>query len=90
MEVGEKSILQHNPAGSAGVGRAGRASRYPSYRTSPSQVGSASCARLYDIHTVTQGETLYGISRKYEIPIQTVIEDNPNLDPAHLRSGSAS
>ena len=36
---------------------------------------------------MTQGETLYGISRKYEIPIQTVIEDNPNLDPVHLRLG---
>lgn len=43
--------------------------------------------RTFDSHTVAQGETLYAISRKYEIPIQTVIEDNPSLDPTNLRLG---
>ena len=40
-EVGEKVILQHNPAAAQGL----RASRSPSYRTSPSPSRSANCAR---------------------------------------------
>ena len=39
-EVGEKVILQHNPAAAQG-----RASRSPSYRTAPSPSRSANCAR---------------------------------------------
>ncbi len=43
-EVGEKVILQHNPAAAQRL-RAGRASRSPSYRTFPSPSRSANCAR---------------------------------------------
>ena len=43
--------------------------------------------KTFDFHYVTKGETLYAISRKYEIPVQTIIEDNPGIDPTHLRPG---
>jgi len=43
--------------------------------------------RTFTKHYVAKGETLYGISREYEIPIQTIIEDNPSLDPIRLRPG---
>lgn len=38
-------------------------------------------------HEVAQGETLYAISRKYEISVATLLEDNPEADPAHLAIG---
>ena len=44
-------------------------------------------ARLFETHIVTQGETLFAISRRYEIPVNTLIEDNEGLDPAHLSIG---
>ena len=36
---------------------------------------------------MSKGETLYAISRQYEIPVKTLLEDNPNLDPLHMRLG---
>ena len=85
-EVGEKVILQHNPAAAQGL-RAGESIKIPFVSDVPQPKSDRKLRKTFDIHTVTQGETLYAISRKYEIPIQTVIEDNPNLDPAHLRLG---
>ncbi len=38
-------------------------------------------------HTITKGETLYSISRKYEISIDAIIEDNPSIDPISLPVG---
>ena len=44
-------------------------------------------SRLFDTHVVNQGETAYSISRRYGISLQTLIEDNPGFDPAHLSIG---
>ncbi|MFI3285459.1 MAG: LysM peptidoglycan-binding domain-containing protein [Rikenellaceae bacterium] len=38
-------------------------------------------------HKVKSKETLYSISRKYEIPIETIMEDNPTIDPIALPLG---
>ena len=73
-EVGEKVILQHNPAAAQGL-RAGESIKIPFVSDVPQPKSERKLRKTFDIHTVTQGETLYGISRKYEIPIQTVIED---------------
>lgn len=43
--------------------------------------------RTFARHTVARGETLYGISRLYEIAVQTIIDDNPDIDPTHLKPG---
>lgn len=37
-------------------------------------------AKYYDKHTVAQGETLYGISRKYNVPLDDLIALNEGLD----------
>ena len=34
-----------------------------------------------------KGETLYGISKRYAISVETIMEDNPGLDPIHLKPG---
>lgn len=38
-------------------------------------------------HEVAAGETLYAISRRYEISVDTILEDNENVDPSHLSVG---
>ncbi len=43
--------------------------------------------RSFTKHKVERGETLYSISRKYEISIDTIIEDNPTIDPIALPTG---
>ena len=36
---------------------------------------------------MVKGETLYAIARQYEMPVQTLLEDNPDIDPSHLSLG---
>ncbi len=43
--------------------------------------------RSFDTHTVMKGQTLYAISRMYEISVATIVEDNPKIDPSHLALG---
>ena len=38
----------------------------------------------YEFYTVKAGDTLYSISRAYGISIDTVLEDNPDVDPSQL------
>ncbi|MFI3333159.1 MAG: penicillin-binding protein activator [Rikenellaceae bacterium] len=38
-------------------------------------------------HKIEAGETLYSISRKYEISIDAIMEDNPSIDPIALPLG---
>ena len=85
-EVGEKVILQYNPSAGGGL-KAGENVKIPFVTAVPEPKSERKLRRTFDSHTVAQGETLYAISRKYEIPIQTVIEDNPSLDPTNLRLG---
>ena len=42
----------------------------------------------YDQYTVKAGETLYSISRSLGISIDTVLEDNPDVDPSQLSVGT--
>ena len=44
-------------------------------------------ARLFDTHVVNQGETAYAISKRYGISVNTLLEDNPGMDPAALSIG---
>ena len=44
--------------------------------------------RKFILHTVGEHETLYAISRRYGISVETLLEDNENLDPARLAIGN--
>ena len=52
------------------------------------QAFSKKAKKTFDQHTVQKGETLYGISKRYAISVETIMEDNPGLDPIHLKPGS--
>ena len=43
--------------------------------------------RQFRTHTVHKGETFYSIARQYEISVATLMEDNADVDPAHLVVG---
>lgn len=85
-QVGEKTILEHNPELAAGL-KAQRKIKIPFAAAVSEQIPARKLRKQFDSHIVEKGETLYAISRRYAIPIQTIIEDNPNLDPIHLRLG---
>lgn len=44
--------------------------------------------RDYETHTVAAGETLYSVSRIYSVSVGTLLEDNPETDPAHISVGT--
>lgn len=44
--------------------------------------------RDFEYHTVAAGETLYSIARRYEISVDKIREDNPDIDPAQLSVGT--
>ena len=85
--VSEKVILENNPALSGGL-RSDVNIRIPVIgAVGENQPSDRKLRKTFDFHFVAKGETLYAISRQYEIPVNTIIEDNPGIDPTHLRLG---
>ena len=41
------------------------------------------------IHVVRSGDTLYGLSQSYNLPIETIVSDNAISDPSRLVVGQA-
>ncbi|MDE5708471.1 MAG: LysM peptidoglycan-binding domain-containing protein [Alistipes sp.] len=85
-EVGEQVIVENNPAAAHQL-QAGISLKIPFVAASVGHPSEKKLRKTFDMHYVSEGETLYAISRQYEIPIQTIIEDNPSLDPLRLRPG---
>lgn len=84
--VGEQVIVENNPETAAGL-KAGTNLKIPYVTSVAEQMPERKLRKTFTKHYVAQGETLYAISRQYEIPIPTIIEDNPSLDPIHLQPG---
>ncbi|MBR6662911.1 MAG: LysM peptidoglycan-binding domain-containing protein, partial [Alistipes sp.] len=40
-------------------------------------------------HRIKAGETLYSIARDYNIPVTTIREDNPSINPQYLKVGES-
>ena len=86
-EVGEAVIVAENPALKDGL-KAGQSIKIPFVGDVKPQVSDKKLKRKFDIHYVAAGETLYSISRRYEISVETILEDNPDLDPLHMAVGT--
>lgn len=84
--VGERVILSLNPAAAGGL-KAGAKLKIPFTAEAAGAPSERKLRKTFDTHTVAEGETLYAISRRYAIPLGTLIEDNPSLDPIRLRPG---
>ena len=84
--VGEKVILENNPSIVRGLKTAENI-KILFVADVPEPKSDKKLRKTFDFHFVSKGETLYAISRQYEIPVKTLLEDNPNLDPLHMRLG---
>ena len=96
--VSEQTLLRCNPGAADGlrvdqsikIPFQAEALSEPQTRTAPAARTSREEKRLkktFIEHRVEAGETLYAISRRYEISVDTILEDNPETDARHLRIG---
>ena len=44
----------------------------------------------YVYHTIVDGETLFSISKRYDVDIETILKLNPGISPTHMKKGSDS
>lgn len=84
--VGEPVILASNPEMTDGL-KADANIKIPVVGDVKPPKAEKKLKKMFDSHYVAAGETLYGISRRYEISVDTILEDNPDLDPLHLSIG---
>lgn len=84
--VGERVLTENNPSVAGGL-KAQEKIRIPFVTEETLVLPERKLKKLFEMHFVAAGETLYGISRQYAIAIQTLMEDNPTLDPQHLHPG---
>lgn len=85
-EVSTELIEQHNPSVKAGL-KAGAKIKIPVENAPTAEVSKKKQKKNFATHYVVRGETLYAIARQYEIPVQTILEDNPKIDPSRLSLG---
>ena len=84
--VSEGSLKKNNPQIIDGL-QEGQVLKIPAVDEKNSSRTQRQKSRLFDTHVVNQGETLYAISKRYEIPVKTLLEDNPGLDPSAMSVG---
>ena len=81
-------VLQYNPSAADGL-RPDMVLKIPVADTADTGKNDTKKKRKeYEYYTVKAGETLYSISRRYGISIDTMLEDNPDLDPSQLSVGT--
>lgn len=85
--VSDQVLMSNNPALKDGL-KAGQSLKIPFVGDVKPPVPDKKLKRKFDIHYVAAGETLYAISRRYEISVDQVLEDNPELDPLHMSIGT--
>ncbi len=64
----------------------GHPNHYPPHHERPGQNDGNSENQL--IHIIKPGDTLYSISRRYNVPLKALMRANHNIDPYNLRIGS--
>ena len=75
-------ILKYNPGVKNGTIRDGQILKIPRIKGR-----EKSNEASYVIHTVVKGETLYSLSKKYNVPIGRIVKLNTGLNPDRLREG---
>lgn len=80
------AIVHYNPLIAGGL-KAGQVLKIPAIGVSKPKMSQRKQNRLFDEHVVKPGETAYSISKTYSVPVKTLLEDNPSLDPAHISIG---
>ena len=84
FEVEIDNIVKANPVLAEGL-KSGQTIKIPLSKAANKPAKKSK--KEFTSHTVKRGETLYSISRRYSISVNTLIEDN-NVDPTHLSVGT--
>lgn len=84
--VGEQVIVENNPSIVRGL-KTNQNIKIPYVAEAPEIMSERKLRKTFNFHQVAPGETLFALSRQYEIPVKTLMTDNPNLDPLHMRPG---
>ena len=80
-------IERANPALTEGL-KTGQTIKIPhATATDKKQKPAKRSKKQFKSHVVRKGDTLYSIARHYEISVATLMEDNADIDPAHLAIG---
>lgn len=80
-------IERANPALTEGL-KTGQTIKIPhATATDKKQKPAKRSKKQFKSHIVRKGDTLYSIARHYEISVATLMEDNADIDPAHLAIG---
>ncbi len=85
-----ESLLEANPSARDGL-KIDQTLRLPvaQTQTSAEMMSDKKLRKSFLLHTISEGETLYSISRKYEISVATIVEDNEGIDPLSLTVGQS-
>lgn len=81
-----ESITKHNPSAIDGL-KLDQTLKIP-VTQQVSVVEKKKKKRDFEYHTVAAGETLYSISKRYAVSIETILTDNADVDPAHISIGT--
>lgn len=79
-------MTEANPLLAEGL-KAGQTIKIPHAGSAKKAKNEKISKRQFRTHTVHKGETFYSIARQYEISVATLMEDNADVDPAHLVVG---
>ena len=85
--VTEQKIYDDNPSVRNDGLKAGEVVRLVCNDIPEHNMSRRKLRRTFIQHIVQPGETAYGIAKLYSIAINTLIEDNPGLDPSYLQAG---
>lgn len=85
--VTEERFYEDNPQVKTDGLKAGEAVRIVCTEVPEVNMSRRRMQRLFTPHTVQPGETAYSIAKRYSLSLSTLIQDNPGLDPSHLKAG---
>lgn len=85
--VTEAQFYEDNPAVRERGLKAGETVRIACDKLPEVKMSRRKLQRTFVPHVVQAGETTYGIAKRYSLSIATLLQDNPGLDPAHLKAG---
>ena len=85
--IAEERFYEDNPAVRTNGLKAGEKVRILCTDVPAVELPRRKMQRTFVTHTVQPGETTYSIAKRYSLALNTLIQDNPGLDPSHLRAG---
>ncbi|MFP4447158.1 MAG: LysM peptidoglycan-binding domain-containing protein [Bacteroidales bacterium] len=83
-DVSQKAIAKENPDILIGL-RAGQALKIPYNPSEEDRVQHRDTIN-YNYHTVSKGETLFSLSRQYDVPVDKIKEENPAIKKESLKT----